>query len=112
MRLTFGFPWFHQELIPPSFYKVTPQVVDLEYLNETEIEITEIWPDGTEKKAVFEPEDTRRGKMQRHLFASQSFKFELILASLAFFISFFSADWNRFSWFAFNFSLGTNFVLL
>lgn len=76
--LTFGFPWFHQEFIPPSFYRVTPQVVDLEYLDQTEIEIAEVWSDGTVKKAMFEPEDTRQGKMQRHLFASQYFRFELI----------------------------------
>ena len=76
--LTFGFPWFHQEFIPPSFYRVTPQVIDLEYLNQTEIEISEVWPDGTVKKAMFEPEDTRQGKMQRYMFMSQYFKFELI----------------------------------
>lgn len=76
--LTFGFPWFHQEFIPPSFYRVTPQVIDLEYLNQTDIEIAEVWPDGTVKKAMFEPEDTQQGQMQRYMFASQYFKFELV----------------------------------
>jgi len=75
---TFGFPWHHQEFIPPSFYRVSPPVVDLEYLNETEIVIAEIWPDGEIKEAVFLPEDTIPGQMQRYMFISQDFVFELI----------------------------------
>lgn len=72
-----GVLWFHQEFIQPSFYTITPQVIDLEYLNETEFEITEVWANGTIKKAAFEPPDTPAGIMQRHIFVGQTFKFEL-----------------------------------
>lgn len=73
-----GVGWYHQEFIPPSFYKVTPEVIDLEYFNETVFEIAEIWPDGTIKKAAFQPPDTPQGIMERHLYIGQTFAFELI----------------------------------
>jgi len=70
--------WAHQEFIPPSFYEINPKVIDLEYLNETEIVITEVYVNGTAKKAAFEPPNTPEGIMQRHLFVGQTYKFELI----------------------------------